>query len=664
MRISQVHIRRYRCIRDLLLDVDDYTVMVGPNGSGKSSVLYALDWFFNGGSLTAEDLYCTRCDVEEEPSDEPAAIDVEVAFSALSDEDRRVLEKYGRGETARFRRSWSSSDGKVKMVGNSSQGPGFAEIRALSKVTEMRPLYKMLREQFGDLADVSSKEDILAALAAWEGDSAHLGQLVEIKDADASHMFGFDGPSTLAKRVRFVLIPAAADIAGQVGSTGKASAVSGLIGALMAEAVTGARVKWEAEHSEDLASLSEAIRSELETSTRLQAGRVNDLFATLVPNASIEFKPEVPSWSLKGDASVCTDVIIDGERRDVARQGHGVQRAVMISMLQAAVPDEAAARATIDSAGLDGAAAEERLAEELAALPAIVVGIEEPEIYQHPVRARHFARVLSAWSGKDTSQVMMATHSPYFVLPEQFESLRRFELLDGHSRIACTSIADVATAARVDPERVRKAAEKELPRVFSEGFFADVVAFVEGDTDRVVLEMLAERLGCSLDAHGIAMLATGGKDNLHVPYAILEEVGVPVYVIADADALRAEKKHPSDAAKCANARASHVRSTQDLVAWLPASEPLIGSLPFAFGDPTVVTTRWSLMHDDLENELATWPEFVSELDAMGADLSSKSVSAYRAAAGAAALDGAPSSLLAIVKALIGFAGSASVGGSA
>jgi hypothetical protein len=35
------------------------------------------------------------------------------------------------------------------------------------------------------------------------------------------------------------------------------------------------------------------------------------------------------------------------------------------------------------------------------------------------------------------------------------------------------------------------------------------------------------------------MLAMGGKDNLQVPYAILEEVGVPVYVVADADALRA-----------------------------------------------------------------------------------------------------------------------------
>ena len=162
MRIIEVQIHNYRCIRDLALSVDDYTVMVGPNGSGKSCVLYALEWFFNGGSLSADDLYCTSCEPTDLECDTPTTIDVEVSFSHLSVEDKRVLEKYGRGDVARFRRSWSSADGSVKMVGNSSQGPGFAEVRLLTRVTEMRPLYRALRERFPSLVDVSSKDDILA----------------------------------------------------------------------------------------------------------------------------------------------------------------------------------------------------------------------------------------------------------------------------------------------------------------------------------------------------------------------------------------------------------------------------------------------------------------------------------------------------------------------
>ena len=373
-----------------------------------------------------------------------------------------------------------------------------------------------------------------------------------------------------------------------MGSTGKTSAVTRLVGSLLSEAATAARVKWEEDHSAELAFLAEAIKSGVEQSTRQQAARVNALFASLVPNASIDLRPEVPTWSLKGDASVSTEVTIDGDRRDVARQGHGVQRAVMMAMLQAAVPDEAMAEAAIAAAGLDKDEGRSRLREELARLPALIVGIEEPEIYQHPVRARHFARVLSTWASKPTSQVIMATHSPYFVLPEQFGALRRFRLTKGHSEIATASIESVASAAGVEQKRAEKTAEKELPRTFSEGFFAEAAAFVEGDTDRVVVEILAERLGHALDGRGVAVLAMGGKDNLRVPYAILGHLGIPVYVVADADASGARKKFPDDEVKQANSHASHKKSTDGLLEWLPRSEALAGSLPFAFGDPTLV----------------------------------------------------------------------------
>lgn len=42
----------------------------------------------------------------------------------------------------------------------------------------------------------------------------------------------------------------------------------------------------------------------------------------------------------------------------------------------------------------DEAAADARLKEALESLPETIVAIEEPEIYQHPVRDRAFARML------------------------------------------------------------------------------------------------------------------------------------------------------------------------------------------------------------------------------------------------------------------------------
>ena len=48
MRIAEVTVRNFRSLKDVTIKVDDYGVLIGANGSGKSSVLYALDWFFNG----------------------------------------------------------------------------------------------------------------------------------------------------------------------------------------------------------------------------------------------------------------------------------------------------------------------------------------------------------------------------------------------------------------------------------------------------------------------------------------------------------------------------------------------------------------------------------------------------------------------------------------
>lgn len=58
MRIKKVEIKNFRTLHDVIIDFHNITTFIGPNGSGKSTVLYALDWFFNGskdGELTEED---------------------------------------------------------------------------------------------------------------------------------------------------------------------------------------------------------------------------------------------------------------------------------------------------------------------------------------------------------------------------------------------------------------------------------------------------------------------------------------------------------------------------------------------------------------------------------------------------------------------------------
>src|SRR5262245_36530189 len=41
--ISKVLVRNFKCLRDVQVDLERFTVLVGPNASGKSSILRALD---------------------------------------------------------------------------------------------------------------------------------------------------------------------------------------------------------------------------------------------------------------------------------------------------------------------------------------------------------------------------------------------------------------------------------------------------------------------------------------------------------------------------------------------------------------------------------------------------------------------------------------------
>ena len=214
--------------------------------------------------------------------------------------------------------------------------------------------------------------------------------------------------------------------------------------------------------------------------------RINSHFAKYVANAQVSFRSEVPTWSMRNDATVLADVIVNDRQASVYCQGHGIQRAVMISALQALVPESLSV--ATEEVARGGAEVE-------ASTPAYLLALEEPEIYQHPVRARHFARVLKNLSVGHGAQVAMATHSPYFIRPEQFPSLRRFVIKDGEAASWSTSTTMIADESTASPEKIARFMEREAPGVFSEGFFADLVVLVEGDTDRAVLEVVAERLG-------------------------------------------------------------------------------------------------------------------------------------------------------------------------
>jgi putative ATP-dependent endonuclease of OLD family len=627
LRISHVLIENYRGLKHLSLGVDDYTALIGPNGAGKSTVLYALSWFFEGG--TPDEADCYQGPIGDGES-VPDFISVTVTFADLTAGDRETLEKYGRGPTAVFRRVWTCGEAKSKIIGNATQGPGFSAVRSESSIVAQRTLYTELHAKLTDLPELGSKAskgEIADALLAWETDPAHGSDLEAVSSEDANHLFGAVGASTIGRLVRLVLVPASIDMASQLGTGDKKAALSELVGAMVAATSERVHSQWMEKHGTAVDELQATMKESVTASTQAQAARINGLFTQLVPSAAVKFTPTVPPLNSRMDVKVLTEVEIDGLVTDISRQGHGVQRAVMLTTLQAMVPDED------PFPDDDGGCADEYTVLER---PHLIVCIEEPEIFQHPLRARNFARVLTQLAEEARTQILVATHSPYFVRPEQFASLRRFHR-DG--RVVSASVDTIAISAGMDRARLAKNVGKLLPTAFSEAFFSNTVTLVEGDTDRAVIEGICELLGSPLDLHDVAVVEAGSKTNLRTAFEILTHLGITVYPVADGDFGKA----PAGTVP----HASHETQTKEALGWFP------GGQETSFGEPSYVGERFTLWQTDLEVELDAWPSFKTALNAVGGAIGRKYASHYRSAALQASDEDMPESLRLLAARLLG-----------
>jgi putative ATP-dependent endonuclease of the OLD family len=564
MRMRELLIQNFRCLETLAMPLDDLTVLIGANGAGKSSVLRALDWFFNEGSLDLEDIYCGEID---------RVISVAVLFDELDGADKDSFGPFAAGGTAWFRKSWSPEDG-LEVSGKRRAYLPFEDIRALSRVDDKKKKYNEMRRNASEvnLPAASTGAAILRALEDWESD--HEDQLEIVESSAESHF------SSIGERFEYLFAPAVADAGDQVRDS-RGALLAQLLSRLMvggnefdtkvreleAEFKTKVEELMTEAHTEGLKLLSQGLSQALRQF-------VSDGVVSLEPREMPVKVPSRPDISMRvGDGGFTTDVL---------RQGHGFQRALLLATLQ-----EIANREVQGSQ------------------PSLLLGIEEPELYQHPTQARHISTVLSNL-GEDKRkrmQVLFATHSPYFVDPSKFGRLRSFgkRQIEGRPHISVRVPDRTAVSKRLsgihDPGDIPRKIGLTLKTSLAEAVFASAVLLVEGPSDAGSIRGFAERLGIALDGRGIALISASGKNDLPLALAVLEEVGVPVFVVFDADRGQEERMRQSGADETAieSATTESVRWNRILLAMFeqtPEDWPV-----------SVVTEHFAVFEDRLETYL-------------------------------------------------------------
>jgi predicted ATP-dependent endonuclease of OLD family len=177
---------------------------------------------------------------------------------------------------------------------------------------------------------------------------------------------------------------------------------------------------------------------------------------------------------------------------------------------------------------------------ELAPQMNLILAIEEPELFQHPSRQRHFSSILrelatgSIPGVAEQTQVIYCTHSPLFVDIDQFENIRLIRKIQGTQQD--TPQQTSVKKASIDQTIDRIKLSVMLTPAINEGFFAKMVILVEGTGDKAYLEMVARYcIKKPLETYGIVVISVDGKENLQKPLIVFPAFGIQVYPVWDND---------------------------------------------------------------------------------------------------------------------------------
>ena len=528
MRIESVSIKNLRCFESEAIYLDPYTCFVGPNGAGKSTVLFALNIIFrqvensptNATTLNREDFH-------RQNTKEP--IEVTVTFADLTKDAEEDFKGYARqgkliiSATATF--DPNTNTAPVRQFG---QRLGMEEFKPFFKahgdgalVGELKEIFESIEKTFPEIGQQKlkrTKDGMYEALRQFEDQRPDKCKPILSED----QFYGATkGANLLNKYIQWVFIPAVKN-ASEEQSESRTSA----LGKLLARTVR-AKVNF----SGAIDTLTQNARAEYQKMLDDNAAALKNVSESLRKRLAEWAHPEATlrlEWINDAEKAVRVDPplagVIAGEagfEGELARLGHGFQRSYLLALLQ-------------ELASVDDAKG-----------PRLILGCEEPELYQHPPQARHLADIFQKLS-QENSQIIVTTHSPHFVIGKYFDCVRlvRRDEEKQSATVRHYTLADfskrVAEVFEEQPKpdsaalaKIHQALQPEL----NEMFFTERLVLVEGPEDAAYIHawLSLNDLWDEFRRSRCHIVPARGKTELIRPGIIAKGLSIPTFAVADAD---------------------------------------------------------------------------------------------------------------------------------
>lgn len=606
MIIKSVEVKNFRSIRETCLDCDNLTAIIGRNGAGKSSFLDAIDTFYDISALITEEDFFNR--------DIGSTIEIRVTYSNLRDDEKEEFQPYIKDDRLIVTKRISSENDRImqRYYAAALQIPRFAEIRAKPGKRERVSAWNEMvdSDELPNLGGkVRSADEVERLMSEYEANHPEFMEAIEREE----QFFGPRniGGGKLDKFTKYVLVPAVRKASDEV--SGKKGAIYQILDMIVLRKINAREdiQKFKSEFEERVIKL---YSSENLTELPELGNSISQTLEKFAPGSQLKLgwdevkPPEIPLPPARAT------LVEDSFEGEITRKGHGLQRALIVTLLQ-----HLAMRVPIEPTVEDLDEEETDISKpkglEISQGPDLILAIEEPELYLHPSRCRYLHNLLLQLSEKPgiglgaSNQIIYTSHSPYFIDLHHFDQIRMVRKIPSPDSLAPQSVVarfslehakeKIAKICNVDTDdftrdSFRARAIPIMNTIVSEGFFTDVVVVVEGLSEVGILWKLQEIMKKNWSRLEIVIVPAGGKNNIDRPVVIFQGLSIPTYFIFDADSHLKGKGEKEKDARNRNHRYLRLASvpiedfpdTQVHKTWAVFNDTLEGILKKELGDKT------------------------------------------------------------------------------
>ncbi len=170
----------------------------------------------------------------------------------------------------------------------------------------------------------------------------------------------------------------------------------------------------------------------------------------------------------------------------------------------------------------------------------LILIIDEPEAHLHPLAQKWLAKTLFGMA-KDGLQIVITTHSPYFIDLEFLEGIYLVRkdsegtFVKNLNKNSLVKFCKDKGATNANSDTIIPFYSKSATFNILKGFFANKIVLVEGMTEELALPIYLEKVDLNVLEKGIDIIGVGGKGELAKWWRFFTAFEIPCYVCFDND---------------------------------------------------------------------------------------------------------------------------------